>query len=528
MDINTCIYNEDEELSLPEFHKKYRDQFPITAIVVGGHYGQTKWDDLPSDLVMRVDREFAQPRVLARDPVYYRERYISIPVNGNFLFNIVKSIKEKSRDYTMAEILKEHPLPILVQFSARGELPREAKSADGLTSFLIEYHHEEIYLQGNFYLHGLIAKDSASVTLCPHISMAPVHGIKGKTDEEYQQYLARMTTFVKNKTTFSEDSCNPGVKVLEATDPLITHIFHKEDDVDRGPAPIIPQRSKPSPAATKPESGKPRGANKGLIPRLLDRKSPPKQPNNVKGAGKVDKLPPVPKPSPTQEKPTEDDDDDEIYYGGDYEEIVEEKKSKPVLDQKPVGYVNDILCQVKPFSEAKPGNESDESDEYEAIEEKPIPSFPEQNKTGTNGNVESKKNSSPTPEDVYSVPIEPSKIRNFENFENHKKDTSVDFDDEYSILDENVTQKTDIKGDVAAIPETVSKQNFVAGKNIQELGEILVKLRLEKHVQRFAEDLIDGEIITDLTVDDLKEDYKFTKTEAIRLRKYIEQGHIPS
>lgn len=43
---------------------------------------------------MRVDREFAQPRVLARDPVYYRERYISIPVNGKFLFNIVKSIKE--------------------------------------------------------------------------------------------------------------------------------------------------------------------------------------------------------------------------------------------------------------------------------------------------------------------------------------------------------------------------------------------------------------------------------------------------
>lgn len=51
MDINTCVYDENEELSLPEFHKKYRDQFPITAIVVGGHYGQTKWDDLPSDLV---------------------------------------------------------------------------------------------------------------------------------------------------------------------------------------------------------------------------------------------------------------------------------------------------------------------------------------------------------------------------------------------------------------------------------------------------------------------------------------------
>lgn len=306
---------------------------------------------------------------------------------------------------------------------------------------------------------------------------------------------------------------------------MIAHIFHKEDTVDRGPAPVIPQRSKPSQDASKPDSRKPCGASKGLIPRLLNRQSPPKQPNNAKGAVKVDKLPPIPTPSPTQEKLTQEDDDDEIYYGGDYEEIVEEKKSKPVSDQKPVGYVNDILCQVKPFSEAKPGNESDESDEYEAIEEKPIPGFTEQSKTGTNGNLESKKNSLPTSEDVYSVPIEPSKIRNFEI---NQKDTNVDFDDEYSTLDENATQNSDIKGDVAATLETVSKQNFVAGKNIQELGDILVKLRLEKHVQRFAEDLIDGEIITDLTVDDLKEDYKFTKTEAIRLRKYIEQGHIPS
>lgn len=53
---------------------------------------------------MRVDREFAQQRVLARDPVYYRERYISIPVNGSFLFNIVKSIKESKINRTKSTI----------------------------------------------------------------------------------------------------------------------------------------------------------------------------------------------------------------------------------------------------------------------------------------------------------------------------------------------------------------------------------------------------------------------------------------
>lgn len=51
MDIDTCTYDEKEELPLPEFYRKYKDKFPMTAIVVGGHYGPTKWDDLPSDLV---------------------------------------------------------------------------------------------------------------------------------------------------------------------------------------------------------------------------------------------------------------------------------------------------------------------------------------------------------------------------------------------------------------------------------------------------------------------------------------------
>lgn len=75
-----------------------------------------------------------------------------------------------------------------------------------------------------------------------------------------------------------------------------------------------------------------------------------------------------------------------------------------------VGYVNDILCQVKLFFEVKFGNELDESDEYEVIEEKLILSFFEQNKIGINGNVEFKKNSLLIFEDVYLVLIEFSKI----------------------------------------------------------------------------------------------------------------------
>lgn len=52
--------------------------------------------------------------------------------------------------------------------------------------------------------------------------------------------------------------------------------------------------------------------------------------------------------------------------------------------------------------------------------------------------MEFKKNGLLIFEDVYLVLIEFSKIWNFENFENYRKDISVDFDDEYLIFDENV------------------------------------------------------------------------------------------
>jgi hypothetical protein len=47
---------------------------------------------------MRIERDFKQQRVLAKDPKAYREEYISIPVNGPYMFNVVKSIKASKAD----------------------------------------------------------------------------------------------------------------------------------------------------------------------------------------------------------------------------------------------------------------------------------------------------------------------------------------------------------------------------------------------------------------------------------------------
>jgi hypothetical protein len=123
----------------------------------------------------------------------------------------------------MVEILEQHPLPVLVQFSTRYEIPREARggSDGGPMNLLIEYRYEEIYLQGNFYAQGVIAKESASITLCPLISMAPIHGQNDKTKTEFDQYLQRMTDFVERQSQFSEKTCNLGMTHhLRMTPPM--------------------------------------------------------------------------------------------------------------------------------------------------------------------------------------------------------------------------------------------------------------------------------------------------------------------
>ncbi|XP_061178680.1 uncharacterized protein LOC133187339 [Saccostrea echinata] len=523
MDYTTCIYDENEELPLPEFHKKYKDHFPMTAIVTGGYYGNTKWDDLPSDLIMRIDREFRQPRILARDPKSYKEQYISIPVNGPYKFNIVKSIKEKSQDQTMAEILEQNPLPILVQFSPRGEVPKEGQmSPTGtLISFLIEYRQEDIYLQGNFYNHGVIATETASVILCPIITMAPVHGLKDKTEEEYNLYLQRMSDYVYKKSKFSENTCNLGVKVYEASDPEISHIIPKKPDRDTGPAPALPQRKDIKVQSAKPKLDKTQNIKQSQRPPNRQITQNHKEPMKAKESEnfKVSETLSESNQKSTitmevpgfTETPVGGDSDDEIY-GEDYEEITQEKKpgsSKPEVSNKP-GYVNDVLCQVRPFSEPRAEDSDNESNEYEEIKEKlPIPQMKEKVRVPKNiDNREPMKLiETPRVQRVYDYAIPDPNY--FISKQEAHKDMSVGI----APAEENI--------------QTPCMSNHVSGKSIKELGEILVKLKLDKFVDRFSEDMIDGEIVQDLTVADLKEDYNFTKTEAIRLRKFIEQGHIP-
>lgn len=69
--------------------------------------------------------------------------------------------------------------------------------------------------------------------------------------------------------------------------------------------------------------------------------------------------------------------------------------------------------------------------------------------------------------------------------------------------------------------------SHISDLTIVEIGEVLEKLRLNKYVPIFKDQMIDGAILQELEKDDFVNVFKFTTVEAIRLVKFIKTGHIP-
>ncbi|XP_062617795.1 uncharacterized protein LOC134279415 isoform X2 [Saccostrea cucullata] len=356
----------------------------MLIIVSGGNYGQTKWDEISTDQVMRFHTTHSVRRVLAREPTEANDiklEYLSIPVNGNFRFQLVKSRTQQSSSMTMSEVLESRELPVLIQFSNDKPIPDAGKNRDGsLASFLVIATHEEHFIQGNYLLIDKIGKDTAAVALSPEISVTEITGYKQKSDEEFQNFIKELDSFVDENCTFPETNCDLRIKKYNILDPEIREVVRSDnifpsgiygDTGERLPAPPVPAR------------------------------------------GRSLKLKP-------------------------------DNKNEEELDEH--------YTKIKDIPRS---NNSNYAKLAKTFEEK----------------------------------VEPS---------------------------ENTSKES-----VALVKFTQSNMS------VKEVGNMLKKLKLGRHAKRFKSEMIDGEILKELTRSILVNDFNFTHVEAIRLEKYIESGHVP-
>jgi hypothetical protein len=216
--------------------------------------------------------------------------------------------------------------------------------------------------------------------------------------------------------------------------------------------------------------------------------------------------PPPPVRGKSLKKPgsTINDDDDEEYEV--MEQPEEEIDTYRLASEETPNYVNDKLCQVKPLSFTQQDDDESEGELYEPMEE-----------------VENLNLSSPAglqkQQDVTLPPRQASKT-NVPPPEIPSPTTKVP-------LPTPRDKKQSSEEDCADLKIQRKGSFDIAEKSIQDIIEVLSLLRLNKYATKFREEMVDGELLAELTVEDLQNEFQFSKLEAMRLYKYIEKGHIP-
>ena len=76
-------------------------------------------------------------------------------------------------------------------------------------------------------------------------------------------------------------------------------------------------------------------------------------------------------------------------------------------------------------------------------------------------------------------------------------------------------------------PDMTCPGNDVGDLTVAELGERLKLLKMNKYVKKFEKEGIDGSILVEMDETILKKEFGFKEFEAIKLRKFVQSGHIP-
>ena len=62
---------------------------------------------------------------------------------------------------------------------------------------------------------------------------------------------------------------------------------------------------------------------------------------------------------------------------------------------------------------------------------------------------------------------------------------------------------------------------------MEDVRQVMIRLKLDKYLDKFEENQVDGMLLQDLDTDILTKEFDMTKTETKRVRNFVEKGHLP-
>lgn len=277
-------YDETKTLNLREFFLHHKDKFPMLIVIIGGHYGETKFDCYDNLQVLRVHCYTSQPRVVADDARLnprHQKGYITIPEDTLIKFRVVKGHTKLGNPQPLSELLEENSqLPILVQMACDSRYPVRIGTtkyhANDLGNIMIKEKYEE-----HFFLMNAIDtieldmnKLTCMACLSEDLDATPITGFKYGSKEEFDKFCRKLSKDVaesgesydtrQGNNDFGEHSFDEMRRLLEISNCATGLLsedqeaenFGFEDDYYEEMPPIVPSRVPVQPQITI-EAGQP-------------------------------------------------------------------------------------------------------------------------------------------------------------------------------------------------------------------------------------------------------------------------------
>ncbi|XP_033726685.1 uncharacterized protein LOC117316255 [Pecten maximus] len=490
------MYNEEQEKDWPEFFELYKDRFPLLAYIVGGNYGETVYDDFCSDQIYRVQTYSNQRRIVAKAAkVYDRfiDIYLSLPIDTKHQFCVLKGHRGKAEaPKTLKDIVESNPFPIQVKFAPDEREIYVGNSREDVSSYatiLLTREYTENFILGNCIMNGQVCKTVTVAAISALISVAPVSGINGKSAEFFRRFLSDLQASLADVkydrtvgntsiTKITPEGTGTG-NILPKLDPPLLPVDGDSEDsdddlyelpIEPSIGPDLPQRTPTNPTTTT-TSGNPFAArqvyeNAAIVSPMPSTCIPPKVTGGKQHSAVISK------------KSTKNPASSSL------------NSSTSTPERKPQSAGDGLVSARGPLPTPKgPLVRSDTSSLF------------------SEGNYFDMNEADDTYETLSSV------VPNKE--ENDSKNGT------------GIARTEDVPNEEAANDQTIGGKQHLIGLSVEDIGGCLRKLGLDKYVGRFAEDMVDGVILFELTKSDLKAEYGFKAVELIKIWKFIMDGYIP-
>ncbi|XP_053382835.1 uncharacterized protein LOC123539940 [Mercenaria mercenaria] len=245
-------YDEAKALNLRKFFSYYKDQFPMLIVIIGGHYGETKFDCYDNLQVLRVHCYSSQPRVAAEDARLdprCQTGCITIPEDTLIKFRLVKGHTKVGLPQRLSELLQENDqLPLLVQMACDRQYPVRVGTnrhvAKDFGNIMIKEKYSEHFFMMNC-VDGVelnLNKLICMACLSEDLEATPVTGFKYGSKAEFDELCRNLSREVaesgevydrtQGNDDFSEYSFDEMRNLLEMSDSVTGTWLRDKDDID--------------------------------------------------------------------------------------------------------------------------------------------------------------------------------------------------------------------------------------------------------------------------------------------------------